>query len=144
MREAEKPFGIKIIFLLALFGGIFGLLEAMFASDVALRNIIWDTDALALIGVFFNNIAFLRVVVVLFAFFNLWLANAVISLKRIGWYGLLFGMGAMLLLYLSLLIIVNARHIPLDNMQKIGIAFRIIVDLCWFIYVLTVQSYFVR
>jgi len=144
MREVEKPFGIKIIFLLALLAGLFGLLEAMFATDEALRNIIWDTDVLALIGAFFNNIAFLRIVVVLFSFFYLWLANAVISLKRVGWYSLLFSIGAMLLLYLSLLIIVKARNIHLDNMQKIGIAFRIIVDLCWFIYVLTVQSYFVN
>jgi hypothetical protein len=144
MRDVEKPFGIKVIFLVALLGGFFGILEAIFASDKALMDMVWDSEALALIGAFFNNAAFLRTVVVLFSFFNLWLANAVISLKKIGWYALLFDMGAMLVLYLSLLVIVNARRIPLDNMQKVGITFRIIVDLCWFIYVLTVQSYFVR
>lgn len=144
MQEEEKPFGIKIIFLLALFGGILGLFESIFASDELIRNGVWNDEVLGLVGGFFNNIVFLRTLVAVFSIFSLWLASAVISLKRIGWYYLLFAMSLPLLIYLLLLIIVNVRHIPLDNMQKIGIAFRVIVNLCWLIYVVTVQSYFVH
>jgi|GEM_PF-3891350 len=144
MLDEEKPFGIKVIFLFALLGGLFGLYQSLFGSDELIRDAIWNDEVLVLVGGFFNNIVILRIISTIYSIFSLWLASAVISLKRIGWYCLLFGLGMPLITYILLLIMVNARNIPLDNVQKIGIAFRIIINLCWFIYAVTVQSYFIR
>jgi len=84
MYEKDRPFGVKLIFVGFLLAGLLGLYESIFASDDFISNSILNDGVLGFIGGIFNNISFLRIFLILLSFFSLWLASAVISLKRIG------------------------------------------------------------
>ena len=144
MYEVDRPFGVKLIFIGLLLSGLVGIYASLFASDEFVRKIILNDEILGIIGGFFNNIAFLRIVLVIFSIFSLWLSSGVFSLKRSVWYYLLFLTILPLIIYLIAIAILSINNITLENIQKIGVAFRIIVNIGWFIYIFSVQDYFVN
>jgi len=144
MYETDRPFGVKVIFIGLLLSGLVGIYAALFASDEFVREIILNDEILGIIGGFFNNIAFLRTALTIFSIFFLWLSSGVFSLKRSAWYFLLALTILPLIVYLIVLAVLHINNITLENIQKTGIAIRIIVDICWLVYICAVQDYFVE
>jgi hypothetical protein len=144
MYEKERPFGAKLIFILLLVGGIVGLFASLFSSDKSVRDIIMNEEIFIILASFFNNITFLRALLLIFSIFTLWLSSAVFSLRKIAWKLLLWYMALYLLMCIIILIIIAVHpNITLGTSQKIVIAFRLIVALLWFCYLVTLKDHFV-
>ena len=144
MYEEGRPLGIKIISLSLFMAGLGGLYISLSCADEIVRNVILDSDLLRAIGGLFDNIHFQRMLITIFSIFYLWLGILVFSMKKIARYFLLPLMGLPLLMYFIFLIIININNITLNNLQRIGIAFRIFVDLIWLLYIIFAIHYFVN